>query len=58
MDEMIEYFGGILRAELVHLMKKPQSCRSRAHSSGSHVSFDSCDGQNPVHKLDDSDYEG
>ena len=47
---MIVYFGGILREELVRLTEKPES-RSRARSSGSHISFDSSDGQDPVIKL-------
>jgi hypothetical protein len=51
-DSMILFFGNILRAEFVNLMKEPQLSRSRAHSSGSHISFDSTDGQDPVNKLD------
>jgi len=54
-DLMITYFGSILRAELVHLLENPQSFRSRAHSTGSNISYDSSDGQNPVHQFDDSD---
>jgi hypothetical protein len=52
-DSMVLFFGNILRAELVNLMETPQSSRIRAHSTGSHASFDSNDGQNPVNNLDD-----
>ena len=55
MDSMILFFGNILRAELVNLMEGPQSLRSRAHSTGSHTSFNSNDGQKPVNSL--GDYE-
>lgn len=51
MDQMIVQFGGILRAELVHLMEKPNSSRIRAHSSGSHISIDSSKRQKPIFKF-------
>ena len=45
MDSMNKYFGDQLRLELVNLIERPESLRSRARSTGSdRLSLDSREG--------------